>query len=343
MSKSVFSQWNRLLGIDLGSAVVRIWSSDEPETIITQPSCIAIDSRTSKVLAVGSEAQAMEGRVSSYIHVVYPVRRGVIYDLDAANALLKALMRQAFPQKFALVSPSAMIVVPAKATEVEKNTFAQAAESLGVKEVLTIAQPLAASIGAGVPIADSSGSFVIQLGAGIVETAIISLGSIVNYQSSEFGGNKIIDKLIHLLKHEAFLEVSREVAQDILIKTASLHELSNRKQLVAGQHVQSGSPAELEVQSAFLYETVKQVAFQYQVMIQRLLSSVPPELTVDIIDKGLLLSGGLAQLHGLDDYLVSTLGIPVSVVDDSSTTAIKGVTTALQHLELFKESLGYLR
>lgn len=342
MSKLSFSSWNKLLGIDFGSSRIRIWSSDQPDVIIDQPACIAVDSRNEKVLAVGTEAQTMEGRVSTYIKIVYPVRNGIVYDADAAIALLKVLIRQSFPQKFALTSPSAMVVVPAGATDVEKQIFVQVVSAIGVREVLTIAQPLAASIGAGVPIADSSGSFIMQMGAGIVEVAVISLGSIVSFKSTLTAGDMLQEKIQHTLKEQASLEISKETSARVLATIVSLHPQSTRHGLVAGQYLQSGSPTELDVEARFFKETISQTLFQYRKIVQKLLSTIPPELTVDSIDKGLLLSGGLAKMHGLDDYFVSHLGIPVSIVDTPDQTAIRGVMTALQHLDLFKESLGYL-
>lgn len=337
-----FSNWNKLLGIDFGSSRIRIWSSDEPNRIIDQPACIAVDSRNEKVLAVGSEAQTMEGRVSSYITIVYPVQNGIVYDAAAATALLKLLIRQSFPQQFVLSSPSAMVVVPASATDVEKQTYVNVVSGIGVREVLTIAQPLAASIGAGVPIADSSGSFIMQLGAGVAEVAVISLGSIVNYKSTIVAGDSISEKVQYLLKENASLEISKETAAKVLSTVISLQPQSSRHQLIAGQYLQSGSPTELDVNATFFKQSITQTVQLYQKLVQKLLSTIPPELTVDSIDKGLLLSGGLAKMHGLDDYFVAHLGIPVSIVDNPHQTAIRGVMTALQHLDLFKESLGYL-
>lgn len=342
MNKFTFSSWNKLLGVDFGSSRIRLWSSDQPDLIVNQPSCIAIDSRTAKVLAVGAEAQMMEGRVSKHISIIYPIQKGVVYDLDAAIALLKVLIRQSFSNRFSLSAPSAMVVVPASATDVEKHMFAQVVEAVGVREVLTIVQPLAASIGAGVPIADSSGTFIVQMGGGVVEVAVISLGSIVACQSTSFAGETLVENIQYLLKQQLSLEISKETAEQILMKIVSVKKDSGRHHLIAGQHLQTGSPTEFDIEAPFFAESMLHSVTRYQHMVQKLLSKIPPELTVDSIDKGILLSGGLAQLHGFDEYLVNALGIPVSLVDNPQETSIRGVMTALKHLDLFKESLGYL-
>jgi rod shape-determining protein MreB len=213
---------------------------------------------------------------------------------------------------------------------------------LGAREVFTIAQPLAASIGAGVPIADASGSFILQLGSDIVEAGVTALGSLVHFEQSDKGGRHLVEQIMLLLQQEVGIAVSAEEAERILHKVATVHTESKRQLLVTGKDAKQGNPMELQITSSALYDTVAAQLEEYQAVLQRLLSKIRPELTIDVIDKGLLLSGGLSQLHGLDRHLLQTLGMPVSVVEEPEQSVITGIHTALSHLDEYTESLGYV-
>ncbi len=335
------SQLVRLIGIDLGSERIRIWT-DRSGFAVDEPAVLAVDTKTRRVLAVGAEAAQMEGRVNPAIVIHYPIRNGVIYDLDTAQALLKLLLQRVL-KSTNLLSPVIMASVPAKSTESSLNAVTKLMYSLGAKEVYTISQPLAASIGSGVPIADASGSFVLHMGAGLVEGAVISLGSMVSSRSTEAAGGYLTSRIQHRLNHDLSLSVSSSNAEKVKEKTLSAYSTSERKQLVAGKDTLTGSPKEIAVTAQDLLPELNNNLEKYELLLRKLLSDIPPELTVDVIDKGLLLSGGLAQIDGLSQYFVERMGIPVSVVDNPDRVVIEGISTALEHLELFKESLGYQR
>lgn len=339
MQLPVFSQFVRRIGIDFGSSRVRIWT-DRAGLAVDEPAVLAVDSKSRRVLAFGSEAKEMEGRVNPAITIHYPVRNGVIYDLDSAQALLKLLLQRVM-KSTNLISPSIMASVPAGASEAALNVTSQLMYALGAREVYTISQPLAAGIGAGVPVADASGSFVLQMGAGLVEGAVISLGSMIETASTEAAGEYLVSRVQYRLKRDLALTVSSGKVEELVKKTLSATAANDRSQLLAGKDALAGSPKEVTVSVQHLYPETALLLKRYERLLRQLLSAIPPELTVDVIDKGLLLSGGLAQLDGLSQYLVETMGIPVSVVDKPEQAVIEGIGTAMEHLELFKQSLGY--
>lgn len=326
------------VAIDLGSNHTRVWS-EELGQITTESTCLAVDQRTQKVLAIGKEAEAMEGRVASYIKVVYPIQQGIIHDAVAARAFLHLLLPQVLGRRH-LFRPVVMVSVSAGAGVAYVQALTEVLYQVGAREVYTMTQPLAAAIGAGVPIADASGSFFIQLGAGRVEAAVISLGSSVLAESTQQAGNEFDQLLVNALKEQLGLEISHSTAEQLKQKVVTLSGRP-RKWLVSGRDVASAAPKELEVTSADLAAVTTTMANHWLKLLQKVLSQLPPELTVDAIDKGMLLSGGLSQLDGVDEWLVTKLGVPVSTIDEPEQAVIKGLRTALEHLDLFRQSLGY--
>jgi len=328
-----------MLGIDFGSSYTRIWTPDDG-IVLSEPTSIAVDKRTQKVIAVGHEAEAMTGRVGDIFTVHHPVQRGRLYDMDIAQALLKVFLERVLKSNY-FFRPVMMVSVAGSSTHAEVEAMSELMYLVGAREVYTISQPLAAAIGAGVPIADASGSFIVQLGSGVVEGAVISLASLVKTEASIVAGSEIDRRIQMVLKEKLALNVSLETAERLKKKIGSIDAHLVKEMFTTGQDVAEFSPKEVTITSSMILPTLMTVVAKYEVVLKKLLSEIPPELTVDVIDKGILLSGGMAQLGGLDQYLVTQLGIPVSVVEEPDKTVIKGISTALEHLDLFKESLGY--
>lgn len=329
----------RRIGLDLGTQTTRIWT-DQAGLALSEPSCIAVDQRTRKVVAVGREAQTMEGRVADTIAVIHPIKDGVIYDAAMAKAMIKLFLHTVLKTPY-FFRPIMMVSVPAQATQAQRQTVTKLMYGVGASEVYTMAQPLAAAIGAGVPIADASGTFMLHLGHGLVDAAVISLGSVVAKTSSDQGGAVIIDHLQQCIRDQVGLSISQAVAESLLHKVASLTDNGVRQMLVAGQDHVSNSPKEVTVTAQLLQGPLQAALTNYISLLKELLSAVPPELTVDVINKGMLLSGGLAQLHGLEAVLVAELGVAVTVVDQPDSLVVNGLGVGLENIELFKESLGY--
>lgn len=333
------NSFTQTVGLDMGSCMTRIWTTQDG-VVLEEPTCIAIDERNGKVLAVGAEAQAMAGRLEGMVRLFFPIQNGRLYDLEIGRALLRIFLQRVLKSR-AFLRPVMMVSVPASATQAERTAMVELLQSVGAREVYTIAQPLAAAIGAGVPIADASGSFIFQLGGGGVEAAVISLASLVRYEASPKGGLVADQQIRKLLKDRAELIVSLEAAEKLKISAGTVASQLEKKQLITGQDATQFSPKEVMVTSAMLEPVLVSLMTQYEKLLKKLFVHMPPELTADVIDKGMLLSGGWAQLGGLENRLVQTLGIPVSVVEKPERTVIKGIGTALEHLELFKQSLAY--
>jgi len=336
---SLNASFTQTVGLDIGSCVTRIWTSSDG-LVLNEPTCLAVDERTGKVVAVGKEAQAMSGRLTGVVKLYYPIQNGRVYDLEIARALLRVFLQRVLKTR-AFLRPVMMASIPAGATQAERAAMVELLHSLGAREVVTIAQPLAAAIGAGVPIADASGSFMLQLGGGVVEAAVISLASLVRFETSDKGGLLADQTIKHWLRDQAQLVISQETAEKVKKELGSLSLQLEKQLLVTGQDLTHAAPKELKVTSQQLQPAISPLVIHYEKILKKLFVHIPPELTADVIDKGMLLSGGWAQLHGLEAHLVATLGIPVSVVDNPELSVIRGIGTALEHIDLFKQSLIY--
>lgn len=359
MKIPLLSKINKKIGLDLGSKTTRIWVEGKG-VVFSGPTCLAIDILKSSndygevnsfgsgtfygsnknIIAVGLEAQEMDGKVGDHIKVIYPVKNGEIYDDQAIKAYLKIILNK-WVGSTLMLNPIIMVSVPASSTQADREIVTEIIYDLGASEVYTIAQPLAASIGAGVPIADSSGSFFLHLGEGVVEGAVISLGSIISLVSSEFGGEYFSQRIIFFLKENLSLNISKSVAEVIIREIISVDKKSSREKMIGGQDSKTENPKEMMISSDDLMSETVQLLTKTEELIRDLLSKMPTELTVDVIDKGLLISGGLANIKNIEDFFVERLGIPVTVVDNPENTVIEGIGTALEHLDLFKSSLGY--
>lgn len=341
LQPSFFKKMFQKVGIDFGSSRIRI-CTDFNGLILDQPSCIAVDSANNQVIAVGDEAATMSGRVDPRITIHWPVKNGVLHDATTAAALLKVLLQPVFRSSL-LYGPAVMASVPGSSTEAQKESMSTLLYELGAREVYTIAQPLAASIGSGVPIADASGSFILHLGEGQVEAAVISLGTMVGCESNLYAGSFLKQHIKLAISNKRSLDISEAMVSVLMKKVASARKDVLAEHLVTGKELTSGNPKEVRISKEELNGAVNTMVTRAERTIQKLLSRIPAELTVDVIDKGLLLSGGLSRLNGLDTYLIQSLGMPVAVVDTPDLAVISGIETALLHLEEFKESLGYVQ
>jgi rod shape-determining protein MreB and related proteins len=332
------SNFSRLIAIDLGSNFTRVWT-DKEGIIINEPSYIAIDQDNKKVVAVGSDAYMMKGRSKKNIVSFSPIRNGKIYDLDLTKAMLKVFLQKVLKSTF--FSPNMMISVPARSTKLMQKTAVNLLYSLGANQAYMIRQPLAAAVGAGVPIADASGCFVFQMGAGLCEAAIISLGSMVDWMSSKKAGNLIDEHISLIAKKNKEIVISQDVASKIKQQIGTVDQHLQTDLLISGKDLRTASPKELKIDTSLTREALLPIAEHYIQLLKDLLSKIPPQLTVDVIDKGMLLSGGLAQLGALDDYFVDQLGVPVSVIEEPELAVIKGMAAVLENIDEFKSSLGY--
>lgn len=331
-------RFTNLIGIDLGTARTRIWS-DTKGFVVDESTAIAVDEQ-GKVIAVGTDAAEIKGRMAEGIVVHQPLQRGKLFDVQTAKAMLRVWLQQILGAQY-IFSPVVMVSVPATATAADKQAITELLHDLGAREAYTIAQPLAAAIGAGVPIADASGTLLFQMGAGVLEVAMISLGSIVAVEKEWRAGEYLDGQLQQLLKEQQGLVISKVTAEQLKQQVSLFGDQRQGGVLVTGQDMVTNAPVELEVPTPVIADKLLEMAHRYLGVIKTLLAKVPPELTSDILDKGMLLSGGLAKLQGLDHWLTRELGVPVSVVEDAQVVAIQGIAQAIEHREEFKQSLGY--
>ncbi len=338
MSWHFLPQTTPVLGIDLGTSRTRIWCQGKG-VVIDQPTMVATHTQTQKVVAVGQAAAEMCGRVTSQIKLHHPIKNGRIFDAVTAKAMLQVWLQQILGFRY-LFSPVIMVSVPAGYTQASRQAVIEVLFQLGAREVYTVAQPLAAAIGAGVPIADASGTLVFQLGAGVAEAAVISLGSVVHHRSLELAGDHLDQVLQKQITRQYQLQLGLESVRQL--KHRLLWFDPNRQVIsVVGQSLPEHLAREVELHTKVLVGDVMRVLATYEELIKSLLKDVYPALIADVLDKGLLLSGGLSQLVGLDSWLAEKLKMPTAVVENPDMVVIEGIKLALGNLDDFKQSFDY--
>lgn len=339
MHTSWLSSLSDYIGIDLGTSQVRIWGK-QVGLVVDDASAVAIDTRSQKVLAVGREAVEMAGRVSKQIQIVNPVSPQGIVDTEIVIAMLQAMMRKVFRLGL-FFRPVMMVSIHSHLGDPERQTLVELLLRVGAREVYIVDEVLAAAIGTGVPVADASGSLFLHIGAGVTEAGMISLGSVVTSKVSRFAGQTMTKSVQQFLKEQYGLAVGFNRAETLKRQLLGSGGRVSRQVRVAGQSVDTKSPTEVLVDVSLLVSLLEPVVEEYVGLTRQLLEKVPPELAQDVLDKGMLLSGGGAKLVGLSTRLSQKLGFPVSVVDDPSNVVILGISQILSNLRLFTESIGY--
>lgn len=328
------------IAIDLGSSRSRLWI-DGRGLVLDQPTCLALDRRDT-VLAVGDAAVEMMERTGDGVRVVWPVREGAIADGESLLALLKIWLKP-FWRPLLLTQPTILVSVPVGSTPENRTVIRSTFANLGAGEVVTVAQSLAAAIGTGVPIADASGSYVLHLGAGTCEAGVVSLGSIREWHQVSLAGEYLLAQVALHAESQLGLLISRQVQESLLRSVFSFAPVGDRSLTVLGKAAVSGQPTEQVVSAELLSPIATTVLDQYIELVTQVLEASPAALLVDLLDKGLLLSGGLAQLHGLDVALSQKLQVPVAVVEEPEMVVIRGMGQLLANLDTVRQSLGYHR
>jgi rod shape-determining protein MreB len=327
------------LAIDLGTATTLIYVKGKG-IVSCEPSVVAVqrDSRGDKrVLAVGREAKEMLGRTPGNIQAVRPLRDGVIADFEITETMLRYFIARAHNRR-TLVKPRIIICVPFGITEVEKRAVKESAESAGAREVYLIEEPMAAAIGAGLPITEPSGNMVVDIGGGTTEVAVISLAGIVYSQSVRVGGDKMDEAIVAYMKRKYNLAIGEQTAERIKISIGNAYPLEQQLTMeVKGRDMVAGVPKTVVVNSDELREALAEPTNAIVDAVLVALERTPPELAADIVDKGVVLTGGGALLKNLDVLLREETGLPVMVSDDPISAVVLGSGKALDHIELLKE------
>jgi len=327
------------LAIDLGTANTLIYVKGKG-IVSCEPSVVAVqrDARGgNKVLAVGREAKEMLGRTPGNIRAVRPLRDGVIADFEITEAMLRYFIARAHNRR-TLVKPRIIICVPFGITEVEKRAVKESAESAGAREVYLIEEPMAAAIGAGLPITEPSGNMIVDIGGGTTEVAVISLAGIVYSQSVRVGGDKMDDAIQAYLKRKYNLAVGEQTAERIKMQIGNAYPLEQQLTTeVKGRDLVAGVPKTVVVNSDEIREALMEPLNGMVEAVLLALEKTPPELAADIVDKGIVLTGGGALLKNLDVLLREETGLPVMVCDDPISAVVLGSGKTLDHMELLKE------
>lgn len=327
------------LGIDLGTANSLVWKVGGG-IVLDEPTVVAISLRDRRVLAVGHEAREMLGRTPGSIVATRPMRDGVIADYAVTEAMLKYFIRKVMGRNF-LVKPEVMVCVAAGCTQVERRAVLDATISAGARAAYLIDEPLAAAIGAHVPIAEASGNMILDIGGGAAEAAVISLGGVVATKSVRVGGNKIDESIIDYVRRKHNLAIGEQTAEHIKITFGSAMEVTERRvMMIKGRDMVTGMPREIELTGNEVTSAIARPIQQIVRMVKDVLEEVPPELASDIIDKGILMSGGTSLLTNLDRLLTQETGVPCHVAEEPLLNVVKGTGIALQHLDVYRKVLG---
>ena len=293
------------LAIDLGTANSLVWEVGEGLKI-NEPTVVAVNIESKKVLAVGKEAKEMLGRTPEYIEVIRPMREGVIADYEVTEAMLRWFIHQV--TSTTIFKPTVMICVPAGVTQVEQRAVLDAALSAGARVAYLIDAPLAAAIGAGIPISSPAGNMIVDIGGGACEAAVIALGGVVVHRSTRVAGNKLDEAIMEWLRKEHNIIIGDQTAEKVKIELGTALPVEKEKKMVIqGRDIVTGLPKEVELTSNIINQAIQEPLREILETVRGVLEKTPPELVADIVDRGVILSGGTSLLNNLDKFLTSQL------------------------------------
>ncbi|ADK13340.1 MULTISPECIES: rod shape-determining protein [Clostridium] len=320
------------MGIDLGTATVLVYIKGRG-VILKEPSVVAIDKIKNRVLAVGEEAWQMIGRTPGNIVAIRPLKDGVISDYDVTEKMLKYFISKACG-KNRISSPRIVVCVPCEATEVEKRAVIDAAKNAGAKKVFLIEEPLAAAIGAGIDITKASGNMVIDIGGGTTDVAVISLGGIVVRSSIKVAGDKFDEAIMKYVRKEHKLMIGERTSEDLKIKIGSAFDRDEEVSMeIRGRDLITGLPKNITVSSAEMRIALKETVNSIADTTRAVLEKTPPELSADIADKGIFMTGGGALLNGLSNLIQKVTNVPVYVAEEPVSCVALGTGKVLEYLD----------
>ncbi len=340
MLDAFLGMFSRDIGIDLGTANTLVHVKDRG-IVISEPSVVAIDQKTRRVLAIGAEAKRMLGRTPASIIAVRPLRDGVISDFDVTEQMIKYFVHKVHDRVGLIPRPRMLIGIPSGVTEVEKRAVRDAAINAGARWARLIEEPMAAAIGAGLPVAEPTGSLIVDIGGGTTEVAVISLGGIVVSRSIRIGGDELDQDIIAYARREYNLLLGERTAEDIKIALGSAYpgDYDEQRVMLRGRDLLTGLPRAVEITADQLREAIEPSVSQIVDAVKDTIEETPPELVADIMDQGIVLAGGGALLQGLDRRVSEATQMPVHVADDPLTCVVRGTGKALEALDLMERTL----
>ena len=327
------------IGIDLGTANILVYVKGKG-VVLNEPSVVAISEDENRIVAVGEEARQMIGRTPGNLRAIKPMRDGVIADYVITEAMLRYVLNKVARGPVRLFRPDVMISVPSGVTSVEKRAVRDAAIKAGAREAYLIEEPLAAAIGANVPISGPSGNMIVDIGGGTSEIAVIALGGIVVSTSLRVGGNKFDEAITSYIRRKYNLMIGDRTAEEVKITIGSALPLDDPLTMsVKGRDMIAGLPRTIPMSSTEITEAIEAPVHQVISAVRYVLEETPPELASDIIDKGMVMSGGGSLLRNLDRLLTQVTGVPCHVAENALNSVAVGTGLALEHFNLFRKSL----
>jgi len=323
------------IGIDLGTANTLVFVKDQG-IVLREPSVVAVRAGTSQVLAVGDEAKRMLGRTPGNIVAVRPLKDGVIADFEMTESMLRHFITKVNTRKW--VRPRVVIAVPSGITEVEKRAVKESAAHAGAREVYLIEEPMAAAIGVGLPVQDAAGNMIIDIGGGTTEVALISLSGIVFSRSVRVAGDELDEAIAGYMKRAYNLMIGERTAEEIKIKIGSAYPMEKEVGMeVKGRDLVAGLPKTLTITSQEVREALLEPISTIVESVRITLERCPPELSADLVDRGLVLAGGGALLRGLDKLLQEETGLPVHIAEDPLSAVAEGTGRALTEIKFLRQ------
>jgi len=338
---SLFGWMSNDLAIDLGTANTLVYARGKG-IVLREPSVVAVrqDGRSSKVLAVGKEAKMMLGRTPGNITAIRPIRDGVIADFEVTEAMLRYFINKVHNRR-TLVHPRIIISVPSGITQVERRAVRESAESAGAREVYLIDEPMAAAIGAGLPITEPTANMVVDIGGGTTEVAVISLAGVVYANSVRVAGDKMDDAILHYIKRKHNMAIGEHTAEQIKITIGDvMPEAPYATMAIKGRDLVSGVPKTLTIDSNEIRAAISEQVDAIIEAVKMALELTPPELSADIVDQGIVLTGGGALLRNFDKRLREETGLPIIIADDPLSSVVLGSGKALENIKELREVMS---
>ena len=346
MFKKLFSKFGKDIAIDLGTANTLVYVKGEG-IVIREPSVVAINQKTNQILAIGKEAKKMVGRTPANIVATRPLSHGVISDFEVAEQMLKYFVQKVYQERVIFPRPRVIIGIPCGLTEVEKRAVREAGKNAGAQKVFLIEQPMAAAIGAKLPVQEAGGNFVVDIGGGTTEIAVISLGGIVLSKSLKVAGDKLNQDVINFVQEEYKLLIGEKTAEEAKIRLGNAFLFKQRREKkekrempIRGRNLITGLPEEVVVNEEDIKRAIEKSVREIVGEIKNAIEETPPELVADIMLKGIYLTGGGALLRGLDALIAKETRIPTKIVEDPLTAVVRGAGAVLENLDELEEVLA---
>ncbi|MDD3386529.1 MAG: rod shape-determining protein [Candidatus Pacebacteria bacterium] len=342
--KEILGRLSQDIAIDLGTANCLVYVRGRG-IILSEPSVVALNKKTGQVLAIGREAEKMVGKTPGHIVAIRPLVNGVISDFEVTEQMLRYLIERAREDKFTFLKPRVIVGIPSGVTEVEKKAVKDATKSAGAREVFLIEEPMAAAIGARMSVQDPSGNFIVDIGGGTAEIAVISLGGIVVSKSLRVAGDKLNNDIMQFSQDKYKLLIGVRTAENIKIDIGAVYfekeplKAENKTMPMRGRNLVTGLPEEVIISQVDVKKALEKSANQIVAEIKNTIEVTPPELLADIMKKGIVLAGGGAQLRGLDKLIIKETNIPTYIIEDPMTAVARGAGMVLENLDDFHDVL----